>query len=419
MKIRFRKEKLSVEIIGKKRFWIGVSAGIISSVFLSMFFDYSREVFRFISIFSEDLIILPKKQLEFFDYFFASFSSVFGFGITLWIWLSNSKINRKKDRLYKRLAQTNILLTIWIFLAIIARFGSSLTLILFGMPGFDNQIDFYSEFWYLFVLIPIVIFLNNWHIVRLIYISGKWILFSFIAIIFCSFILAKVKTVDRNIITNAYHKSYSEEYNYIEKELKIAQTYNIQFDENTIERLKQINRENAQLQVEMVQNAFNKNGKVSLDTLILEKIMVHNFKKKSYNYYNPYDRDKNWSYAYPEQIYEQIIMRENNDIEVQYLFEILREMILPLKAEEPDWENIEKYSKYEMRQYWQKQFLKRSTNTIISRLVQVENKLRNDLQYEEYQDFLLDIDTTYIEKNRWTTEIILNLDSINNIYDNK
>lgn len=188
MKIKFRKEKLSIEIIGKKRFFIGVLAGIISSVFLSIFIDYSREVLRFMSIFSGDLIILPPKQLKFFDYFFASFSSLFGFGVTLWIWLSNSKITRKKDRLYKRLAQTNILFTNWIFLAFIARFGSWLPIILFGMPRYDYQLDFYSEFWFLFVLIFVVIFFNNWHLVRIVYKSGKWILFSFIAIVLSSFI---------------------------------------------------------------------------------------------------------------------------------------------------------------------------------------------------------------------------------------
>lgn len=50
-------------------------------------------------------------------------------------------------------------------------------------------------------------------------------------------------------------------------------------------------------------------------------------------------------------------MYKNDCIEVQYLFEILHEMILPLTLKGPDLDNYEKYSKYEMRMFHQKRFL--------------------------------------------------------------
>ena len=417
MIIRFRKEKLTIDLIGKKRFWLGILAGLISAIFLSTFIDYSREVMKIVSSLSEDLMILPENQLVFFDYFFASFSTVFGFGLTLWIWLSNPRNKRKKDRVYKRLAQTNVLLTIWIFLALIARFGTILPIILYGMPGYDNHLDLYSDFWLLFVLIPLVIFLNNWHIIRLVYKSGKWILFSFLSVILCTVILTNFKTVNRDLISDLYHKSYSEEYQYIESEIDKVKSLDIVFFEQTVKQLKQRNTESSKNQVELVQNAFAKKRKVSLDTLILEKIIVHNFKTKIFYFFGRNEKDKNWSYAYPEQIYEQIKMYQNDCIEIQCLFEILREMILPLKAAEPDWENYDKYSKYEMRQFNQKRFFKYSTNTIIDRLVQVENRLRDNFRYEKYHNLLPYIDTTMINKSRWKTSIILNLDSIDNIYN--
>lgn len=135
-------------------------------------------------------------------------------------------------------------------------------------------------------------------------------------------------------------------------------------------------------------------------------------------YFNSFNKDLNWSYAYPEQIYEQIKMHTIDDIEVQYLFEILREMILPLNSEEPDWQNSDIYSKYEIRQFSQKSFLEYSTKTIITKLLQVENKLRNDLRYECYHYILPHIDTTNIKKKCLDVDVILNLDSIDNIYDN-
>ncbi|NOZ36097.1 MAG: hypothetical protein GXO80_12470 [Chlorobi bacterium] len=393
MKIKFSKEKISILVIGKKRFWIGISAGLISSVCLSFFIDYSREVMRFLSVFSEDLLILPEKEVVFFNYFFSAFSSVFGLGFTLWIWLSNPRNKRPKERLFKNLAQTNILLTTWMFWAFIARYGTIIPIVLYSVRGYDNQLDLYSDFWLLFILIPIVIFLNNWFIIRLVYKSGKWILYSFTGVIVLTLILANTKTVNRNILNDAYHKSYIEEYAFIKQELNKASLYNVNFDENTRRILKQVNTESSKRMVNDVQTAFSSNNKVTLDTLILEKIIVHNFKNKIFNLYGRNEKEKNWSYAYPVQIYKQIKMYETDCIQVQYLFEILNQMILPLNAEEPIWDNTKKYSKYQVRQFNMKYFYKYQVKAVITGLIRVVNKLKTEKQYEKYYYLLPEIKT--------------------------
>jgi hypothetical protein len=38
--IRFRKEKISIQNIGLQRFWIGVVAGLISAISISLFFNH-------------------------------------------------------------------------------------------------------------------------------------------------------------------------------------------------------------------------------------------------------------------------------------------------------------------------------------------------------------------------------------------
>ena len=419
MSLRFRKEVISISIIGKNRFWIGIVAGMIAAVCLSLFVDYSRESMRFFSFRSGDLLILPKEEVVFFDYFFASFSTVFGLGLAIWIWLSNPRHTRVKERLYKRLAQTNILVIIWVFLMFIARWGTIIPIVLYSQRGYDNHLDLYNDAWFLFVMIPIVIFLNNWHTIRQVYKSGKWILLSFIAVLIITTLLANTKTVNRNLYNDAFENRNAYKYNYIDEEFKKASSYNIKFSKETKRILKQNFTESTINQVADIQNAFNRNIKVSIDTLILEKIIIHHHKRKHLYLFHRDEADNNWSYAYPEQIYEQIKMYEDDSLHLHYLFEILHEMIFPLNAKEPNWKDNASMTYEEWILYDEKRFYKHNTNTIISRLLQVVNKLKAVDKYNKYHKLLEIPNIKYFYKNRWQSEIFLDLDSIDNIYNIK
>ncbi len=131
-KIRFKKETISIENIGKPRFWTGVFVAIVSAIILSLSFNYSREILRIWSA-SNDLFILPAHELQFYNYFYAALSVLFGLSLAIWIWMNNETHRRSKDRFLKRLAQTNILLIFWTVLMLLARFGTLLTIILFGL----------------------------------------------------------------------------------------------------------------------------------------------------------------------------------------------------------------------------------------------------------------------------------------------
>jgi hypothetical protein len=41
--IQFRKEKISIQNIGHQRFWIGIGAGLITAITISLAFNYLRE----------------------------------------------------------------------------------------------------------------------------------------------------------------------------------------------------------------------------------------------------------------------------------------------------------------------------------------------------------------------------------------
>jgi hypothetical protein len=135
---QLRKEKISIKIIGPQRFWIGLVAGIVSAIVISLIFNYSREILRFFTTLSADLLILDNDELRFFNYFYAILSTTLGLSVSMWIWMENSGLCLRRERLYKNLSRTNALLIFWVILMVIARLGSILFIILYGRPGYEE-----------------------------------------------------------------------------------------------------------------------------------------------------------------------------------------------------------------------------------------------------------------------------------------
>ena len=113
---KFRKEKISIQNIGKQRFWIGIVSGLFSAIMISLTFNHFRELLRFFTTLSADLLILEESELQFYDYFFSSLATVLGLSITISIWMTNNNHKRKKDKIYKQLSRTNIFFTFWLIL---------------------------------------------------------------------------------------------------------------------------------------------------------------------------------------------------------------------------------------------------------------------------------------------------------------
>lgn len=202
--IRFRKERLSIQLIGKQRFWVGVVAGLITAISISLFFNYSREIIRLFTTLSDNLLILKDKELLFFNIFFSLLSSLLGLSISIWIWMQNKKHNRRKDRIYKQISINNAFLVFWVVFMVISRFGSILPLILFNLTGYNNHLNLYEDFRILFVLLPIVVFMQSWFSVRLVYKAGRWIFISFLIVILTAFILYFTTTVNQEILNDAH-----------------------------------------------------------------------------------------------------------------------------------------------------------------------------------------------------------------------
>ena len=378
MIIKFSKEKISIQKIGIQKFWIGIVLGLLSAIIITIAFNYFRELFRFFTTLSADLLILRESELQFYNYFFASLGTVLGLSITVSIWMTNNNHKRKKDRIYKQYARTNIFFLFWLILMMIARFGSVIPFILYGMPGYDNQLNLFDDYWLLFVLIPIVVFIQSWFIVRLIYRSGKWILFSFLICLLIAFTIKQTTSINQEILNKTYFKKFETDHNYIDQQIAKAITeYGIEFQEKTINTLKKWHTESSYDQVINLKSVFYKDHKVSLDTIILQKIVIKNFKENG-SYYRRNSID-NWRYAFPKDILRQLKFYDINSNESKELIEILKEQIELINTPEIHWEEYDKHTDTEIRKSFGIKY--NVPKQLIKQLDKVRDSLINDNKY--------------------------------------
>ncbi len=386
-KTLFQKEPISIQTIGKRLFWMGTAAGLITALSLSLAFNYTRETFRFFTGMSADLLIPEEAEWLFFNGFFAALAAVLGLSAAIAAWMSAPARRSRKSRLYRQLALTYALLIFWVSLMMLARFGSILPIMLFGLPGYDDDLNLYEEYRFLLFLFPIVVFLQSWFSVRLVYRAGKWMLISFVCCIAGAFLLSKTTAVRRDIVNDAYVKRFEREYAYITKEVgRATQLYGIGFETQTIATLKKWHLESAYAQVRSVKSAFSKDRKVTLDTIILQKIILHNCKLGGRAYY-PRQSAENWPYALPEDVLKQIRLFEPDAPEARELFEVLKLQIGLVNKQETDGAIAPGFSAKRIGSCG----AYRPPGVIISRLAAVRDSLLRDERYAAFHVMLPDI----------------------------
>lgn len=390
----YLKPGISIDLIGKKNFWLGVILGIAYSLVLSYFFNYCRESLRFITFFGDPYILSPK-DFKKYDLFFASFSASFGFGIVIVSWFFGYN-NRIGKRYLKRFAITNALFVSIVALSVVSRFGSILPIILYGRNGYDNQFNILEDFRLLLILTPLFVFFSNWNGVRAFLRTRYWILISFVLYCLFSLFIFKTTSLNKDVLNAHYYNQNKERFDFIDQELRKAIRMGITFPEDIKTTLQKRYALRTQALVLELKVAFNSGRVLPLDTLILEKIIIHNLNRQEH-FYTRFDKEinLNWSYALPEKVYAQIQMHEVGSPEMLLLFEILREQINIFNAED-NWKYFDSFSLYERELALTKFNMVRHTNTIFSRLVQVVDRLKSDKQYQQYHCVLPDVE--YIDQ---------------------
>ncbi len=403
----FLKPGLSVATIGKWRFLTGIVTGIIASVVLSYFFNYFREALRMLT-FTGTPVILSDKEFRQYDLFFAALSASLGFGFTVIIWMSKTTNHlRKKHR--QRYSGANALFIIYITLLILGILAYVLVFGLYTLKDYDNQLDFLHSLKLLLILTPVYLFFAQWNILRLIFKTRNWILLSLLFYALIVLGLYKTTYINRDVANNVYYMANKEYIDYIDSEFEKAKQYGIYFPDSLKQILIKKSSASSQQLVKKLKEAFGQNKPLPLDTLILEKIVIHTLKTSNTNTILPFlgSPDDNWPYALPEQVYYQIQKHDPNSVETKVLFEILREQALLFTTPKPDWKNWDTLSRYEKDKANFKFYLLYNTETIQSRLIQVLDKLRNDEKYRQYHYLLpkMEFDKTGSQK-----EVKINLD---------
>lgn len=387
LKKGFLKPEISIENLGRRQFWTGIIIGVLTAFVLSYFFNYSRESLR-MTTFTADLYILTEKEFRLYDLFFASFATSLGFGFTIIYWLRGRNKIIKKQYL-KIFAISNAWLITFVALMLVARFGSILPLILYGLHGYDGHLDLLNDFWLMLALIPIYVFFAHWNTIRIIFRTRYWILLSMAFYTLTTFYLYKTTYVDRDVLNQSYYSQNKQRFNYIDSEFDNAKKLDIFFNDTTKHILRKKHAERTTDLVLSLKQAFQTDNIIPLDTLILEKIVIHNMNRHGlYFYGRNQDRDENWSYALPENIYKQILKHDINSKETEVLFEILSEQISLFTAPEINWDEWEKYTDYEREKSYFRRNLIYSTGTIQRRLIKVVDKLKSDKQYKIHHHHL-------------------------------
>jgi hypothetical protein len=317
------KISLGLKTLGKWRFYAGLLAGCISAILIALFFNYGREIMRLQTIYHADLLILSPSETRFYNAFFACFAAVLGHTILLWVWMQGHYSSRVGQRLKLQLAGTYLMTIFWVMILVVSRFGFLLPIILFGFGSDDQGLNLHQSHPWLFVLLLMVIFLQGWMAVRLRFrLSWKAMGAGTASVLTMAAILFFTTSLDQDRLNKLYRQQFYADFETIASELERAEKmYGIRFTEQTVAVLEENYSPSAMEQVVAVKRAFISSLPVSLDTIILQNIILQNFK--------PGHRISHiaWNYVWPGALYHQLSMAMPESAEARELLLLFRTMV--------------------------------------------------------------------------------------------
>jgi hypothetical protein len=208
----------------KKRFFIALALGLLFAFSFYSFFNVMREIFRLLSVTEYyDIWWFSDKQNHFYNLFFAFISCIFGQSIAIQYYFDKPSFFFRKSiiRTSSVLNDQRVLnlyfLSWFSKLAILFAF-----LFAMAIKGGFYFLDIFPNYNFVFILIPIVLFLQSWISLRLKLKnkSLKWMLYSFLTITIISFGLSRINYLDFKKTNNVF----------LEK--NILDTYNLNLPES-------------------------------------------------------------------------------------------------------------------------------------------------------------------------------------------
>ncbi|MGH1388387.1 hypothetical protein [Kordia sp.] len=341
------KPHLSIDNIGKTRFWTGVVLGICNAVVFYLFTFYSLEFMVVFNISMNGDLPLQTIDISFFEAtFLAAISLCLGITMMIrhWFMRPTFRFIRSRKNITLRISNYSLFIFYLVLYAVIIY----IRYLVFGITftGKHQPINYTS----LFFIIPLYLFFVAWSEVSRYFVVHKWIISTFLIGLFTVFLFTIINIKPAKFSEKAFKIMHSEELEYADSELKKAkEKYNITFSEETQNSLKELHSERALNLLTKVRMAFKTKGNVSLDTIILEKILIHNFK----GYYR--DRQDSYAYIFPFQAYEQLRKVDPKSSEATELLNIIIEFynlsVLMYEIEIEDADNLLHSKKMNILQY--------------------------------------------------------------------
>ncbi|QHI35849.1 hypothetical protein IMCC3317_11970 [Kordia antarctica] len=335
------KPRLSISKIGKLQFWIAIGLGILSAIVFYLFTFYLLDFMIVMSVLLGGDLPNISAEVSFFEKSFLIATSL-TVGITMMIrhWFMQATFHFQHSRKKITLRLSNYSLFLYYLILYVAIVFIRFSVFGKASVGSHQPINYNS----LFFIIPLYLFFASWTEVSRYFKTANWIPYTFLISIFTVTLMSLIDIKPEGFSKSTFQNCHSEELDYIDAEVeKAKRDYGISYSEETIRTLKQLRTENSLNQLEKVRLAFKTDVKVSLDTIILEKILIHNFK----GYYK--DRQQSYAYIFPIHAYEQLRKVAPNSHEATELLNILVEFhkltMLMHDAYYGDKENIIYYHK--------------------------------------------------------------------------
>lgn len=266
---------------------------------------------------------------------------------------------------------------------------------LVNIQGYDRHLQLHLEFPIIFILVPIMMFLLYWQVIQRVFKTNFWMIKSLLVIIAWTLILFKGLSLDRSIIDNSYRFSFKERLDIIDNELNKAKTLGLKISPETKSILEKFHTESKLKMMGDIRSSFKSNKAVSLDTLVLAKIIITNLDHVGnfpVEVNNEEKWDLMWMYPFPEDVYRQLKFHDPKDIETKVIFEMLSEMINISNSRFRDSQILnENLDPYFQNQKYERIVLISNTITIQSRLIQVVQKLLSNEAYQNYHPLINDM----------------------------
>lgn len=311
------KPHLSIAKIGKLRFWAGIGLGVFNAVIFFLFINFLLEFVEYYKIcLGYDTYLDNLETIWFEKTLIIAFTSVLGSNVMLRYWFQKPTHYFQKTFRHTTLRITHYSLFIH-YLALFIGIGFIHKIVL---PNVFLKLGIIEMYGWIILIFPIAMFFSMWTEVYRYIKTQRWMLYIFGILLATTTLFSFVNIPMYSYSKSAYKKTYAEDFKYLDKEIAHAQkVYNITFDKKTIATLKLTRSEELKNLLLELKNAFKSDKKVSMKQILLEKIIIHNFKGYYFEfYYNNYS-------AEPFHVYRQLKKVAPNSQEAYELINILYE----------------------------------------------------------------------------------------------